>query len=149
MDELFRIIGQITYSFTRIEFLLSNIATDLNIVPTTTKFFAEAADQKIQKIMAKAITIKNEEIRNELVDCLNRIDKLRINRNDIIHSLIMKNVGNGDEYNLFNYNRKGDRKIKKYTTLDFKKVNDEFVQIHNQCWECWIKITKEVKPLQA
>jgi len=134
-DELYKLIGNITYSFTLIDFLISYFAVDLEIVESPYEFFAiNSFESKIKKLKNKAALINDNEMKLKFIKWIENLDKLRKKRNSVIHSIILKNTQDSDEYRLFNYKKNGMeifREIKKYETVDFTRLNQELINAHN------------------
>jgi DNA integrity scanning protein DisA with diadenylate cyclase activity len=143
IKEFYQLIGQITYSFGRIDFLISNIAVDLELVNEYPEFYAKTNFQKkIKDLKAKAIKeISDTVILNELCECLEKLDMLREERNGIIHSIILEN---GEEYMFYNFKpiEKGVRHdVKHYQSSEIKILNDDFVTLHNRIYTVWQKLS--------
>ena len=145
-DEFYKFLGRITYSFARIDFLISNIATDLGIVKTPYEFYSQTNfKKKINSLKTHADKIKDENLKNDFTNWLDELDDLRQKRNTIIHSIILKNVKNDNEYRLYNYRKNGDqliRKIYEYKTDDFKKIDQELIDSHNKGYVFWNNFNK-------
>jgi hypothetical protein len=143
IKEFYQLIGQITYSFGRIDFLISNIAVDLNLVEEYPEFYVKTNFQKkIKDLKDKAIeVIPDALVLKELYVCLEKLDKLREERNSIIHSIILEN---GEEYMFYNFKPKGKsvrHDVKHYQSSEIKTLNDDFITLHNRIYTVWQKIS--------
>ena len=147
-DELYKILGRITYSYTRIDFLISNIATDFGIVATPYEFYSRTKfEKKIENLKTKVNELADEGIKADFIEWLDKLDGLRQDRNTVIHSLILKNSADDNGYRLFNYRKNGDqviREIHEYKTDDFKRVDQELIDAHNYGYKLW-EIIKKTK----
>lgn len=133
-NDLFIILGQVTYSYSRIDFFLAKIAEDLKIVETYTDFIAGINFQnKILEI--KKATIKSGLLQKDkeyLISLMDELDTLRKDRNNLIHSLILNN---GDGYLFYRYqNIKGytNAFFTEYNLEDLKSLNERFIDFHNK-----------------
>ena len=79
IKELYQVIGQITYSFGRIDFLISNIAVDLKLAKDYPEFYAKTDFQKkIRDLKEKAFeVIADKLVLEKFDDCMGNLDKLR------------------------------------------------------------------------
>lgn len=140
-DELYKILGRITYSYSRIDFLISHIATDLGIATNPYQFYSGTRfDKKIESLKTGAKKITSDEARVEFFDWLDKLDGLRQERNTVIHSIILKNSEDDNEYRLFNYRKSGDQVVSEiydYSTDDLKRVDKELIDAHNKGHEFW------------
>ena len=138
MNELYLLLGQITYSYTRIDYLISNMAFDLGLVESPITYFAKSKFEK--KINAFNDTIKKQvqdrELYNEVVTWTTKLQKLREIRNNLMHSIILTNVENSNELNFYNYRNSKDGKIESdnntYTFEDLKKLSQSYIDSHNE-----------------
>lgn len=135
-NELYKILGRITYSFSRIDFLISHFAKDLGIVKNPFDFYARNNfAKKIVSLQSKAFKIQNDILRQEFIEWLNELDSLRQERNIIVHSIILTNSTDSDEHRLFNYRKSGEktiREIHEYTTKDLRLIDQNLIDSHNK-----------------
>jgi hypothetical protein len=144
IKEFYQLIGQITYSFSRIDFLISNIAVDLKLVSDYSEFYVKTNFQKkVTNLKEKAgEVILDNIVLKEFYNCLEKLDKLREERNAIIHSIILEN---GEEYMFYNFkpNRENVRRdIRYYQSSEIKALNDDFIALHNRIYTLWQKDIK-------
>jgi len=130
-------IGKLTYSYVRIDLLISNIAFELKLNEQLYDFFADTrfADKLEKLINMIRIAQLDTELKNKLIDWLNKVDDCRKKRNIVIHSIILNNVEKPNELKAFNYKKlKGKiiREIHDFTIQDLNNLNEYFVDIHNE-----------------
>ena len=146
MDKLYPIIGQITYSLTRIDFLISNIAFDFGLAETPYIYFAKSKfEKKIDNLKdGLKAKLKDDALMTELDEWTNNLHELREKRNNIIHSIILSNPAEVEEFAFFNYrNDKTGNLIKdfnKYSLTDLKLLNQDFIDTHNKGHILWGKL---------
>src|SRR5436190_24294780 len=92
-NEFYQLLGQITYSFSRIDFLISNIAVDLGLADHYTDFYGGTNfKKKIIDLKEKAsVAIPNIEMLEKFDSCMDKLDVMRETRNNFIHSTILEN----------------------------------------------------------
>lgn len=136
-DELFKIIGKLTYSYNRIDFLLSYLGERLEVVNDRIDFLSELNfKSKIDKLI-EAVQNKNEELENpsRYTEWLRRLDSLRLKRNVIIHSIVLQNCDEKEVLRFFNYRKQKGvtvRIIEDYTLEDLRMLDNDFVNCHNE-----------------
>lgn len=146
MEILYPIIGQITYSLTRIDFLISSIASDFGLAETPYIYFAKSKFEKKIDNLKDGLKkqLKDEAVLTELEEWTNRLHELREKRNNIIHSIILSNPAIVEEYTFFNFrNDKSGNLIKdcnKFSLTDLKLLNQEFIDTHNAGYILWGKL---------
>ena len=141
-NEFYRLIGQVTYSFARIDFLISNIAVDLGLVKTYQEFYAKRNfERKVRAIKdCLSDSMVDPDIRNEFDIQFDLLEQLRITRNNLTHAIILNNK---DDFMLYNFaliNGKVQREIMSHSMVDFKKINQDFIDLHNAIYTLWQKI---------
>jgi hypothetical protein len=143
-DEFYKILGRITYSYTRIDFLISTIASDLGVAESPYDFFARTRfDKKIESLKSSSGQITDEKLKSEFVDWLDYLEELRKQRNTVTHSIILQNTQDDSEYRLFNYKKNGariEREIYVYKNDDLRNVDNELIKAHNVGHELWTKL---------
>jgi hypothetical protein len=143
-DEFCKLLGRITYSYSRIDFLISHIATDLRVATTPYHFFSGTRfEKKIESLRVGSKIITDDEVRTEFLNWLDQIDGLRQERNTVIHSIILKNSNDDNEYRFFNYRKSGEqlvREIYDYTADDLKRVDKDLIDAHNKGHELWRRV---------
>jgi hypothetical protein len=138
-NELYQLIGQIVYSFGRIDFLISNIAAELGLSKSYTDFFAKSNfAKKIESLKEKTNQASiASELKSQLSSCLDLLEQFRIIRNNLTHSIILNNEENSDELLLHNFTKNGNEvkwTIVQYSSDDLRKFNKEFIHLHNQIY---------------
>lgn len=136
-NELYQLIGQIVYSFGRIDFLISNIAAEFGLSKSYTDFFAKSNfAKKIESLKEKTNKASIvSELKSQLNSCLDLLEQFRIIRNNLAHSIILNNVENSDELLLHNFTKNGSEvkwTIVQYSSDDLRKFNKEFIKLHNE-----------------
>jgi hypothetical protein len=145
MTELYQILGQITYSYSRIDFLISNIAYDFGLTPNPYLFFAKTKFEKKINELKNGVTKQLDEtgLINEFVAWTEQLQELREKRNNILHSIILSDNENNETLTFYNYRRDNDnlvRDVNKYTIDDLKKLNQNYVDVHNDGYMLWHRL---------
>jgi len=144
-DKFFRILGRITFLFSKIDFIISNIAVELGIVDSYPEFYAiTSAEKKIKRLREKAFELSNLKIKKPILIWLDNLDELREKRNMVIHSIIMKNVSDDNDYRLHNFKKEKNgiqRIVEIYTSKDFVQLDNELIAVHNSGF----KLLEEIK----
>ena len=123
--ELYRILGQISYTYSRIDLLLSQMAVDLNVRKKYTEFYSISnMDKKLEMINKKIATIKNYKIKNDLHNWINEFRKLKNKRNFLIHGIILSN--DGKDFKIFNFNKSEGRKQLDINVRELNEFNEIF-----------------------
>ncbi len=135
IDKFYRILGRITFSFSKIDFIISNIAVELGIVNSYPEFYAiTSPEKKIKRLKEKALELTDLTIKKPILTWLDNLDELREKRNLVIHSIIMKNVSDDIDYRLHNFKKDKNgiqRIIETYTSNDFEQLDNELIEAHN------------------
>ncbi len=141
-NEFYRLIGQITYSFARIDFVISNIAVDLGIVKTYQEFYAnrrfEWKIKTIKKYLSKAAI--DMDLQTEFEAQLAQLEILRIRRNNLTHAIILSNK---DDLLLHNFSMIKDKIQRQTISLsmaDLTQINQEFIDLHNAVYTLWQRL---------
>lgn len=137
--EFYQLIGRITCSLGRIDFLLSNIAVDLKLAATYPEFYAlTSIDKKIKALKGKAEHSFAESVtKQKFIDLMNEIDSLRIRRNSVVHSIILQN---DNEFLLYNFKKKGSEiihDVKEFTSDEIRELDSNFIKAHNKLYTLW------------
>lgn len=149
LDQFYRTLGRISYSFSSIDFVISNIAVKIGIVKTYPEFYAiTSAEKKIKKLRENANRLTDVNIKERLTSWLDNLDELREKRNLVIHSIIMKNMSDDNDYRLHNFKKTQDgieRIIETFTTNDFELLDKQLIEVHNIGFEILEKIKNATK----
>jgi hypothetical protein len=145
MTELYQILGQITYSYSRIDFLISHIAYDFGLTANPYLFFAKTKFEKKINELKDGVTkqLDDAELINEFAAWTEQLHDLREKRNNILHSIILSDNENNETLMFYNYRRDNEnliRDINKYTMDDLKKLNQSYVDIHNDGYMLWHRL---------
>ncbi len=141
-----KLIGQITYTSAKIEFLLANMAIDLGLFKYYPEFYMENNFQsKIQLITSKGKSLVHDpEIQNALVEYSERLLKLLEKKNRLMISVILNH---DDEY-LFHNFRKPSKLISRagenYTPREILELNEALTDLHNNLHSFWGKFSNAV-----
>jgi len=135
-ENLFYQLGQLTYSYVRIDFFLSNIVFKLNLADEELEFFSNPSFERKLKKLSLDIRLKEDisnPLKEELLNLISEINILREDRNIFVHSIVLQT---GEEF-LFQSllkkkNGEIERRSKVITNLDFENINRKFVDIHNR-----------------
>ncbi|HLP36685.1 hypothetical protein [Lacibacter sp.] len=135
-DDFYKIIGRVTVSLSRIDFLLSNIAVDVKLVPDYPEFYGKQnLKQKITELKSKINSHFNEsEIADAFINNLNRLDELRQLRNQLVHAVTLQN---SDEIMFYNF-RTTSEGVKRNVTIvpfnDLAALDTELINLHNDLY---------------
>ena len=146
MTELYQILGQITYSYSRIDFLISNIAHDFGLTTNPYLFFAKSKFEKKIDELKNGVTkqLDNPELIKEFVTWTTKLHDLREKRNNLLHSIILADTEN--EQDLMFYNYRFDKKsnlisdINQFSMDDLKALNQSYVDTHNDGYMLWHRL---------
>lgn len=145
-SNLYLVLGQITFTYNRIDFLISLIAKDLGIVENSYEFFSKQNfKSKIDTLKKSIGLILEKQIRDEFMHWLNTLDMHREDRNVLIHSIILENSEYDSDYLIFNYKEiksSTSINIRRYSFQDLEKLNKDFIEFHNEGYLIWQKIKK-------
>ena len=137
--EFYQLLGQITFSYSKIEFLLSEIAVDIGIVNNTSDFYAlQGYINKIQRLKSRLTKIDFDmQLQEELINWLTEIEVLGKKRNKLIHSIILRNENN---FKIFYYKKENNnviREIINYSLFDLTALNENFIKAYNDGFKIW------------
>lgn len=152
MTELYQILGQVTYSFSRIDFLLSSIAFDFGLEESPYHYFANSRfEDKLNKFNNQiSEKFSDPEIIIEIGTWIKRLQNLREKRNTLVHSIVLSNADNKEDMMFYNYRLdKKDlvRDFQRYSLTELKDLNLEFVNAHNDGYTLFNKIRHNIKQI--
>lgn len=128
------IIGEVVSGFVRTEYLLSQIATELGHNEYRTDFFADGRTSiKINQLI-KFISLSDIVKKPNYIALLEEFDSLREERNMIVHSLVLTNVSDKNEFMFHNYLKTKDgmlNKSKHYNMSDLDEIKERIMEVHN------------------
>lgn len=140
IKELYTLIGQITYSYSRIDFWLSHIAVDFKIVTKYPDFFIKKSYSKIKELkQAAESNISDSSVLEEFKKCLDKLDFLREERNRLVHSIVLQSENELLFYNFKNLKNSPVDYPKEYTIEELSSLNDNFIALHNDIYTLWMK----------
>lgn len=150
MTELYQILGQVTYSFSRIDFLLSSIAFDFGLTESPYHYFANSRfEDKLNKFNSQICEkIVDSNFVNDIDNWVKRLQDLRMKRNTLVHSIVLSNSDNKEDMIFYNYRfdkKELVRDFQQYTLTELKDLNLEFVNVHNDGYTLFNKIKSIVK----
>jgi hypothetical protein len=136
MDNLTFKIGKITEAFVRIDFIVSNIAYLIKYKDSEYHFFADThTGAKINSLIKYLTDNKQVKFSNEICNCLKELDQLRIDRNKIVHSLILTNAQDDTEFMRHHFMIKDNELYRDFCTFkitDLDNLHDRFVGLNNK-----------------
>ncbi len=138
MAKLNCLIGDIIGGFVRTEFMLSQILSELDLRNHRIDFFANSQTGKKIKDILKELENSDISNRSDFIYLIDKLDKLREKRNIVVHSLVLTNSKDNDEYLFHNYNKKGDKildKTTKFSTSDLEEIHTDIRDIHNKLYK--------------
>lgn len=134
--ELYQILGQVSYSYSRIDFLISHYAHDFGLADSPYIFFANTrSEEKINKLKKYIKSkVKDTDLISDLDNWVEKLHELRKTRNNLIHSVILENQNDEKDLMFYNYrmeNMQLVRDFNNYSQDDLKKLNQSYVDTHN------------------
>ncbi len=129
------LVGKIVMNFVNTEFIISDISYKLNITENNLEFLADSRTAiKINKLIKK-FKKSNIENKEDYILLLKDFDDVRIQRNQIVHSLILKeNETDDNKYISLHYKKINERITSKDSNLissDFENINKSITKIRN------------------
>lgn len=145
MTELYKILGQVTYSFSRIDFLLSSVSFNLGLTESPYQHFANSRfEDKLNKFNGQVRDkFTDPDVIKEIDTWVKRIQNLREKRNTLVHSIVLSNIENKDDLIFYNYRLEKKRVVRdfqRYTLTELNDLNLEFVNAHNDGYILFNKI---------
>lgn len=146
MTELYQVIGQISYSYSRIDFLISNIAFDFGLAENPYIYFAKTKfEKKIESLKQGILNqIHDKDLVTEFSEWTDKLQELREKRNNILHSIILTNSQNNEDHVFYNYRFDKSsnfvRDINRYSMGDLRTLNQDFIKTHNDGFLLWDKL---------
>lgn len=145
MTELYQILGQVTYSYSRIDFLISSFAFDFGLTESPYIYFANSRFEEKLKGFNEGLSKQFEDVKiiQEIYSWVMRLQDLRQQRNNLTHSIILSNADDRKDMIFFNYRiekKKVVRDVSRYTLKDLKQLNLDFVSAHNDGYELFTKL---------
>lgn len=145
MNELYPILGQITYSYSRIDFLISYMAYDFGMTESPYMCFAKSKFEKKIDLLNERINkqIEKIELIREFEAWTSKLHELRETRNNLLHSLILTNSENKNDFMFYNYRFDKSsnliRVFNHYNIADLKELNQNYIDIYNEGFKLWQK----------
>ncbi len=130
MEKISNLIGETVIRFVSIEFALSNIFFELGFSKEKLKLFANSqTSRKLNSFISK---LNKSELKNkqEYISIIEKFNKLREERNIIVHSLVLRNADNEENFMFNNYTSFGGEiknTSKQYNLKDIEKL---ILQLH-------------------
>ena len=135
LEDFYKTLGKISYSFSRIDFLISNIAVEVDLTKSPYEFYAEMNfAEKIKKLNTGIEKIKCLQLRNSFLEWTKILDDIRRKRNSVVHSIILRNSQDKNDFRLFNYKKTSNglsKDVLEFNTTDFIRLENDLVQINN------------------
>lgn len=70
-----------------------------------------------------------------MLEWFDHFNELRKMRNIVIHSIILKNISDDNDYILFNYKKEKNGSVKQivknFSTDDFNQLDKKIIEVHN------------------
>jgi hypothetical protein len=134
---IYECLGKISIGFTRIDFLISNIAFDLGIAKSSHHFFGIIGFETKLKRLKKGIEQKLPDgtLKIKFGQWIIELDDFRKKRNSLIHSIILFNAKDHDEVRLFSYRSKDrdlETEIIDIKMSEIEKLSADCARIHNE-----------------
>lgn len=135
MSNINCLIGDIVNGFIRTEFLLSKIFSNIGLTKGELDFFADGqTERKLTRIRKKLIESETPK-KESYVSLIDGYNKLRNHRNNVVHSLVLTNMDDKDDFMFHNYQLVGGvimNKTTRYKTSDLEKIKTDLKDIHNK-----------------
>lgn len=140
MTLLETLIGQIVSSFVRTDFMLSHVAHKIGKTQNYLEFFADPSTGGKTSSLLKYIKIHSSQIDSAdyLVSIIEEFDILRIHRNQVVHSLILVNTSDENEFMAYKYYLKNgviERNNQGYTRDELEQLKIKISEVHNKLYE--------------
>ena len=151
-EELYIVLGKVSFHFTKIDFLCCNIAVELGMYQTPYELFAlQSVADKITRVKKYVETNLSREERKKLIRWLSRFDDLRKERNRVEHSIILSDSQSPATYMVFGYQLKNNKieKTTQHVTEEwFSNLELELRTVNNQGYELLIELGRRSKDLK-
>ncbi len=134
MSKLNCLIGDIISGFVRTEFILSQILSELGFRNNRIDFFADSRTEKKLKDIRSEFEESDLLNKHEFIALIDELDELREQRNIVVHSLVLTEIGNHDNHIFHNYQRLKTgilNKTRQYKTSDLIHLQKELIRVHN------------------
>ncbi|MDF2455106.1 MAG: hypothetical protein K0R51_1099 [Cytophagaceae bacterium] len=148
MSSINCLIGDIVSGFVRTEFLLSQIFSEMGLTKGKLDFFADGrTERKLDKIRLKLVesNLMNKEDYISLVDTYN---ELRKHRNSVVHSLVLTNASDQNDFLFHNYqlvNGEILNKTLQYKMSDLENIKVDLRNLHNKFYVLHFDKVKDVR----
>ena len=147
--ELYQILGQVSYSYSRIDFLISYFAHDFGLTESPYIFFANTrSEEKINKLKECIKSkVKDTDLISDLDNWVEKLHELRKTRNNLIHSVILEKQNDEKDLMFYNYrmeNKQLVRDFNNYSQDDLKKLNQSYVDTHNVGYILLFKLKENI-----
>jgi hypothetical protein len=134
---IYELLGRISLGFTRIDFLISNIAYDLSITPSPYHFFGCGNFSTKIKALTNGINekVSNEHLKKKFNEWIEDLDNFRKKRNRLVHAIILFNAKDQNELKLFNYRSKDEDLTTEVLDMKMNEIellNKKCAEIHNE-----------------
>lgn len=144
IDELYMILGKLTLHYSKVQFLAANMAKQMGMVDNPYVFFAKSDEKgKITSMRNAAHGLADPKIKKAMLEWLNSFDLLRKERNLVMHSIILKNSQQPDDYMMYSYqiqDGKLDHTHIHYTSDLFRELEKRLTDVHNTGYEIFKKM---------
>lgn len=135
LNDFYKTLGKISYSFSRLDFLISHIAVDLGISKSPYEFYAQTNfEKKIKRLENGIENLECNKLKSKFLLWSKDLDEKRKKRNSVVHSIILQNMDDNDDYLLYNYRKTSSglsREVLNFNTKDFDELEKDLVEIHN------------------
>lgn len=111
MSNLNCLIGDIVYGFVRIEFVLSQILSELGFRDNQIDFFAESQTKRKLEAIRSQFLCSEIDNKDEFVKLIDELNDIRNLRNIVVHSLPLTNIQNANNHMFHNYQKTRDKII--------------------------------------
>lgn len=138
MKKLNCLIGDIISGFVRTEFTLSQILTELGFRNDRIDFFADSRTEKKLKDIREEFDKSNLYNKHEFIALIDELDELREQRNIVVHSLVLTEIGNHDNHMFHNYQKFKTgilNKSRQFRISDLVQLKEDLVRVHNCFYE--------------
>jgi glycosylphosphatidylinositol transamidase (GPIT) subunit GPI8 len=133
LDDFYKTLGKISYRFSSIDFLISNIAVDLGLSESPYEFYARTNFEKKIKDLKRGIeNINCHKLKSKFLERTENLDEKRKKRNSVVHSIILRNSQDKNDFRLYNYKKTPNglsREILEFNSMDFVRLENELVEI--------------------
>jgi hypothetical protein len=105
------------------------------LIPILSFFSILNTEEKIKQLCKRVNNLSDKRTKKLLLEWFDHFNELRKMRNIVIHSIILKNISDDNDYILFNYKKEKNGSVKQivknFSTDDFNQLDKKIIEVHN------------------